>query len=248
MKIHHAAAIVAALSVLGGCGGNDAADQGEPPQGATSYAEVTPTLGSLDTFQTVSIDDSGNSVVQAYEERVTAVGADGSYQLTQDDPLNQTATVNGITYRYDPTVRQYGPTAANNVQSGYTVTLPSGGTATCTMTIQSGVHTKPMYVGQTWSTRYTVTCGSATTAYLNTGTVAAVESVTVPAGTFTTLKEIYSSSWTTAAGQQIVEHSILWMDPAHGFFTVKRASTYERSGNVPLHHVDQQTVELQSRH
>jgi len=248
MKIHHAAAIVAALSVLGGCGGSDAGDTGQAPSNGTTYAEVTPTLGSLDSFESVSIDDAGNTVAQAFEERVTAVGADGSYQLTQDDPLNQTFTVNGITYHYDPTVRQYGPTAANNIQSGYTVTLPSGGTATCTMAIQSGVHAKPFYVGQAWSTRYAITCGSVTTAYLSTGTVDAVESVTVPAGTFTTLKETYASSWTTSAGQQIVEHTVLWMDPAHGFFTVKRASTYERSGNVPLHHVDQQTVELQSRH
>lgn len=247
MKIHHAA-IVAALSILGGCGGNDAADQGEPPTGSASYAEVTPTLGSLDTFQTISTDDSGNTVAQAYEERVTAVGADGSYQLTQDDPLNQTLTVNGITYHYDPTVRQYAPTAANNTQTGYTVTLPSGGTATCLFAVQSGVHARPFYVGQAWTTNYTVTCGTVTTAYVSTGTVTSVESVTVPAGTFTTLKETYSSSWTTSSGQKIVEHTDLWMDPAHGFFTVKRVSTYERSGNVPLHHVDQQTVELQSRH
>ncbi len=248
MKIHHAAAVVAALSVLGGCGGSDAGDPGDPPVQATTYAEVTPPLGSLDSFQTVELDDSGNTVGRGYEERVTAVGADGSYQLTQDDPQNQTVTVDGITYHYDPTVRQYGPTSANNAQSQYTVTLPGGGTATCVYAVQSGEHARPFYVGQSWTTNYTVTCGTVTTAYVSTGTVAAVESITVPAGTFTTLKETTSSSWTTAAGQKIVEHSDLWMDPSHGFFTVKRVSTYQRSGNVPLHYVTQETVELQSRH
>ena len=252
MKTHHAAAIMAALSVLVGCGGDggggDSADGGTPPPGVTTYSEVTPTLGSVDTFTSVWVDEAMNTVTEGFEERVTAVGPDGSYQLTLDDPSNQTITVNGITYHYNPEVAQHGATSANNAESGYTDTLPSGAKATCTVAFQSGVHAKPYYVGQTFSTHDTVTCGSVTTAYVTAGSVAAFESVTVPAGTFSALRETYSTSWTTAAGQAIVEHTDLWMDPAHGFFTIKRVSTYERSGNVPLHHVDQQTVELQSRH
>jgi len=240
------------LSVLGGCGGDggagDSVDGGTPPPGVTTYSEVTPTPGSVDTFTSVWVDEALNTVAEGYEERVTAVDPDGSYQLTLDDPSNQTITVNGITYHYNPEVAQYGATSANNVVSGYTDTLPSGAIATCTVAFRSGIHAKPYYVGQTFSTHETDTCGSVSTEYVTAGSVTAVESVTVPAGTFSALKESYSTSWTTASGQAIVMHTDLWMDPAHGFFTLKRVSTYERSGNVPVHHVTTQTIELQSRH
>lgn len=246
MNTVHIAVVCAACSILCACGGDDGTQA--PPAGTTTYPEVVPTLGSVDAFVVANIDDSGNAIATAYEEHVTAVGGDGSYQLSQYDPGNQTLTVNGITYHYNPTVRDYGGSTTNDGQeTGYTVTLASGGTVACTVAIQSGGHPRPWYVGQTWTVNYGVTCGSSTTAYVETGSVDAAESITLPAGTFNALKNSSSTTWTTATGENIVEHSTAWVDPAHSFFTLKRVIAYQRTGNLPTHYVTSQTIELQSR-
>ena len=248
MKTCQLAAVAAACAVLAACGGNSGGDDTPtPPAGATTYPEVSPVLGQVDTFATVTTDDAANAVNRGYEERVTAAGADGSYTLEQDDPSNFTTTINGITYHYIPTVRTFGPTAGGNVQTGYTETLPSGASK-CTQAFHGAHRAVPMWVGETWSLSYTITCGSTVTNYTDVGAVDAAESVTVPAGTFTALKMHAAISWTTAAGQNVVEQSTNWVDPAHGFFTLKREVVYQRSGTVPAHFVTGQTVELQSRH
>ncbi len=78
------------------------------------------------------------------------------------------------------------------------------------------------------------------------GTVVALESVTVPAGTFSALKLQSTEVW-TEDGQTVTEQITHWVDPAHWFFTIETATTFTRSGNVPAHYVTAQTIELQSR-
>jgi len=247
MKSYQLAAIATACSALVACGGNDAGDtSSKPPAGATTYPEVTPVVGQVDTFATVTTDDAANVVDRGYEERVTAVGADGSYTIAQDDPSNFTTTLNGITYHYVPTERQFGATSGGNLQTGYTETLADG-QVSCKLAYQGGQRPSPMWVGQTWTLRYTVTCGSTVTSYTDVGSVDAAEPVSVHAGTFNALKLRDTLRWTTSTGQNVVEQSTSWVDPAHGFFTLRREVSYQRSGTVPAHFVTGQTVELQSR-
>ena len=246
MKIHcSAVALAAAGALLASCGGNGG-DDPAPPAGAQTFAQVDPTVGSLDTFATVTVDESGNDIARGYEERVTKVGTDGSYELAQDDPNAEAITVNGVLYRYDPTVRDYGGKNANYAQAKSVATLPDGDPTTCKY--QGGGHPRPLWVGQTWSTSYTVTCdGGTVTTYANTGGVDAVESITVAAGTFTALRTHDTITWTTHDGEDVAEDVQSWIDPAHSFFTLKNITTYTRTGIVPAHHVVSSTAELQSR-
>lgn len=242
-----AVAAVAACAVLASCGGSSADDAPKPPAGAVTYPQVAPTVGSLDTFANVTVDESGNGIVRGYEERVTKAGSDGSYELAQDDPTGQSTTVNGVLYRYDPTVRDFGGSSANYAESKSVATLPDGKTKT-TCNYQGGGHPRPLFVGQTWSTRYTVTCdGGTVTTYTNTGGVDAVESIAVVAGTFTALRTHDTITWTTHDGEIVVQDVQAWIDPAHSFFTLKNITTYTRTGTVPTHYVTSSTTELQSR-
>lgn len=241
------AVAVAACAVLASCGGSSADDAAKPPAGAVTYPQVAPTVGSLDTFANVTVDELGNSIARGYEERVTKSGSDGSYELSQDDPTAQSITVNGVLYRYDPTVRDFGGSNTNYAESK-SVTTPPDGTATTTCNYQGGGHPRPLFVGQSWSTSYTVSCdGGTVTTYTNTGGVDAVESITVAAGTFTALRTHDTITWTTHDGEVVVETVQAWIDPAHSFFTLKNVTTYTRTGIVPTHYVVSSTTELQSR-
>lgn len=248
MKFHRAASLASACAALAACGGGGSdAVSSSPPAGATSYAQVAPTVGSLDTFANVTVDEAGNTIARTYEERVTRSASDGSYQLAQDDPNAQVLTVNGVTYRYDPTLRDFGGKSSNYAQVKSVATLPDGSPSTCTWATTSGGHPRPFFVGQTWTTSYTVSCPGTVTAYVATGSVDAVESITVAAGTFTALRLHVATSWSTAGGEDVVEQVQAWVDPAHSFFTLKNITTYQRTGTVPAHHVASMTTELQRR-
>ena len=245
MKTLCSAIAVAACALLASCGGNGSDDASGPPPGAQTFPQVAPTVGSLDTFAVVTVDEAGNEIVRGYEQRVTQAGSDGSYELAQDDPGAGSVTVNGVLYRYDPTVREFGGKDANYAQAKSVTTLPDGTTTTCTY--QGGGHPRPLYVGQTWSTRYTVTCGGTVTPYANTGGVDAVETIAVHGGNFTALRTHDTITWTTHDGENVVENVQAWIDPAHSFFTLKNVTTYARTGTVPTHYVVSTTSELQSR-
>ena len=244
MKIHHAAIVIAASAALAACGGSGGDEPG-PPAGAPTFPQVAPTVGSLDTFAVVTTDEVGNQIVRGYEERVTASNSDGSYVLSQDDPSGSSVMVNGVLYRYDPTVRTFGGANANYAESKSVTTLPDGPPTTCTYA--GGGHPRPLYVGQTWTTSYEVKCGNTDTIYTNTGGVDAVESIAVHAGNFTALRTHDTISWTTHDGENVVETVQSWIDPAHAFFTLKNITTYTRTGVVPTHYVVSTTTELQSR-
>ena len=248
MKIQcSAVAAAAACALLASCGGNGGDDNPGPPAGAQTFPQVAPNVGSLDFFAVVTTDEAGNDIVRGYEERVTKSGSDGSYELAQDDPGAGSVTVNGVLYRYDPTVRDFGGSSTNYAQAKSVTTLPDTTTPT-TCTYQGGGHPRPLFVGQTWSTSYTVSCdGGTVTTYTNTGGVDAVESIAVYAGNFTALRTHDTITWTTHDGEIVVETVQAWIDPAHAFFTLKNITTYTRTGTVPVHHVVSTTTELQSR-
>ena len=236
-------AIVAACGGGGGGGGDSGADN--PPAGTTTYAQGTPVAGASDVYGTVKVDDSNNTITGTYTQRVASVNADGSYELTQVDPTGASPIVNGVDYHFDATAMNFD---GKGHETGATFTAADGAVQTCTFTMESGGHATPWWVGQTFASTVQETCNPGGAELVQqSGVVASLESVTVPAGTFMALKTTTTESWTDSAGQNVVEQITHWADPAHWLFTIKTVIAYRRSGNVPPHYVNSQTIELQSR-
>lgn len=247
---------LAAIAALGSCvaacgGGGGSGDDGgagagpnTPPAGTTTYAQGTPVVGTSDVFVTAEVDDSNNTIDGTYTQRVASVNADGSYTLTQVDPTGDAPVVNGIDYRFAPVTRTFD---GKGEQLSADFTLADGTTRDCTFLTAQG-HPTPWYVMQAWESVVEESCtpGSSEPMVI-AGSVVNLESVTVPAGTFTALRLEETQTWTDANGQKISASVTHWVDPAHSLFTLKTITTYTRSGNVPAHYVVSQTVELQSR-
>ena len=250
MKSIKIAAIAALGSCLVACGGNgdDDASTGPttPPAGTTTYPTVTPKVGATESFVTTRVDNSNNTVNGTYTERVASANADGSYAIQTNDPTGSVVTVDGITYRYNPTLSNYDTDAHLASEA---ITLANGSTQNCAYTTVSGEFSPyPSWVGQGWAATRQESCTPGTVeTIVESGSVQALESVTVPAGTFTALKSTSVQTWTDANGQNITETTVHWSDPAYSLFTIKTIVTYVRSGNVPTHYVTTDTIELQSR-
>ena len=239
-------AICALGSLLAACGGGGSGDgpaTGQPPTGTTTYTPGTPVVGGTDMFAITSVDDSNNTIVVGFTQQVQSVSGPHSYVLTQADPSNASAIVNGVDYHFDATTQTYD----QGRETALTATSAGGTVQNCTFTLQSGGHPAPWWVGQNFTSAAQESCtpGDIRSISVN-GTVAALEQVTVPAGTFSALRLQTTEVW-TENGQTVTEQITHWVDPAHWFFTVKTLITFTRSGNVPAHYVTSQTVELQSR-
>ncbi len=237
--------VAASLCACGGGGSDDGTSPGNPTGTTTTYSKTAPVANARDTFATAVVDDENNTINGGYEETVTAVNADGSYTLHQDDPSGNTLTVDGVVYHFDDQVLQFD---AQGNETSYTGTRADGGAFSCTIA-QTGGHPLPWYVGQAWSQTSTISCaGGGTDTITETGTVVAVESVTVPAGTFQALKQQLVITQDTPGGTHIVETRTGWRDPAHSLFLLKSSSTFQYSGsNVPAHHAVGKTIELTAR-
>ncbi|MGN6528411.1 MAG: hypothetical protein ACTHL8_18635 [Burkholderiaceae bacterium] len=240
-----AGALGCLLAACGGGGGdgNTGGASGQPPAGATTYTQTTPVAGATDVFSITSVDDSNNTVTVGYTQRVASVTGPHSYVLTQVDPSNDSPVVNGVNYHFNATTITYD----QGSETSLTDTSAGGTVQDCTFALQSGGHPNPWWVGQAYSYAVQENCTPGDLRSIaESGTVAALEQVTVPAGTFTALKLQASETW-VENGQTVDEQITRWVDPAHSFFTIKTVTTYTRSGNVPAHYVTSQTVELQSR-
>jgi hypothetical protein len=91
----------------------------------------------------------------------------------------------------------------------------------------------PVRVAQTWTIDYTFACGSESpVTYEQTGSVADVESVTVPGGTFTALKLQSTVTWTDLQGTTRTQTVTNWRDTATSH-SVKEDITIVVSGTLP---------------
>jgi len=232
--------------VVAACGGgSDDSSAASPPAGTTTYAQGTPVAGSSDVFGTVEVDDSNNTITGTYTQRVAGVNSDGSYQLTQVDPTDASPVVNGIDYHFNAAVLNFD---GKGHETEASFTAADGSVQTCTFTTESGGHATPWWVGQTFASTLQESCNPGSVRVIQeSGSVVSLESVTVPAGTFMALKLTTTERWTDSSGQNVAEQITQWADPAHWLFTIKTHVVYTRSGNVPAHYVNSQTIELQSR-
>jgi hypothetical protein len=112
-------------------------------------------------------------------------------------------------------------------------TNASGVAVTCTDTPHGSGPDFPIFLGMTWTLDYTVGYGTQTpVSYTQNGTVVDVESVTVPAGTFTAIKLQSTVLWTDAQGTTRTQSITNWRD-VNTLVSVKQSILIAYSGTLP---------------
>jgi hypothetical protein len=224
MKFLKDVCVVFILALLTGCGGS-----GSNSGSSTTYSFVTPKVNSQRVYAYTIIDNSNNTINQTTRNTVTAVNADGSFIYVHDVPSGNSATVNGTTYSTPTeTINE------NNLgqELSYSYINSNGNPVTCTATPHGAGPSYPIAVGQTWTLNFVASCGTATPIpYTQTGSVVDVESVTVPAGTFSAVKLQSTETWTDYNGTTRTETITNWRDINTGV-VLKRMINTEYSGTA----------------
>lgn len=253
------AALSAACAALAACGGSDSDAAPPPPPAppaAQGFAYVPPALGTTAVWSRTLSDSAGTSVSLQIRQRVTSTNDSGGVQLTFDDPTGTDVVEDGITFRTTPEVADVGP---NDNTIDYTNTHVDGTQVNCVYStpasaaaVARGLQAQALrhieaglWIGDTWSSTYTITCqGETPVTYTSTAAVEDVEAVTVPAGTFQSVREIVNVSY-TVDGVQYAMGETFWRDPAHSLLSVKMDLTYARS-DASAPYVTHDTRELLS--
>jgi hypothetical protein len=227
---------VVLLSVTG-CGGGSDGNSSTPGTG-TAYAFITPVLNSTHSYGVTIVDNSNNTIEIGTTSTVTAVNSDGTYVI-QTQPTNPSAIVNGTNYADPPATQTY-TVSGQELTNVYT----NGAVFTCTFDPHGVGPDFPVRVGQTWTLDYTYGCNSfAPTAYNQMGSVIDVESVTVPAGTFTAIKLQSTLTWTDTLGTTRTQTVTNWRDVATSI-SVKEEISYAYSGTLPTNGYPMSRVDL----
>lgn len=222
-----AACFVAGFLVACGGGGGSGSGGGTSGSG-TTYPFVTPQVNVQRTYSESYQDNQGNTINLTLTSNVSAVNSDGSYALEQE--TSSEGTVDGWTYGFPPRTTQ-----VNNAgqTTSYSYTNSSGVAVTCTYNPHSAGPNFPLSVGETWTVTFTGSCnGGTSVSYAQNGSVVDVESLTVPAGTFTTVRLQSTITWTDAHGTTHTETETNWRD-VKTMFSVKQSLTYAYSGVAP---------------
>jgi hypothetical protein len=235
---------VAAVMVLG-CDGGGSAGNADNPGSGTSYPFVPPALGMTRILAETIVDNSNNTINIGYRDTISTVNSDGSYVAMVQSTTGDSTIVNGTNYAVTTQTENYDDSGQ---EISYTFTGATGALVTCTYAPHANGPDFPVQVGQTWQIQYTLSCdnGSATITYTQQGSVVDVESVTVPAGTFTALKFQSTISWTNADGTVRNESTTAWRD-TKTLYTVKQQISIAVSGTPPINgYPVSRTIELQS--
>jgi hypothetical protein len=232
--------MTAGLAACGGEGGNGSNTGGT----GTAYAFVPPVVNSSRIYSETIVDNSNNTIDVGYMETVLAVAADGTITEQQQSTTGSGDSVNGTVYTLATENQIYNDFGR---ETGFTYTESNGTPGSCTYAPYAGGPMPPLKVGQTWQLNYTETCNAnAPIDYSQTGSIVDVESVAVPAGTFTALKLQSTTIWTDATGTMHTQTTTNWLDTA-SFHSVKESITYVDSGTVPINgYAVSRTIELQS--
>jgi hypothetical protein len=229
-------------SVLVGCGDGDS---GNHPGSGTTYAFVPPALGVTRLLAETIVDNSNNTINVGYSDTIQTVNSDGTYVALVQSTTGDSSIVNGTNYAISTETENYNDSGQ---EVGYTFTSTSGALVTCTYAPHANGPDFPVQVGQTWQIEYTLSCddGSATITYMQQGSVVDVESVTVPAGTFTALKLQSTVTWTDPNGTVRDQSITNWRD-IKTLYTLKQQLAITVSGTPPTTgNAVSRTIELES--
>jgi hypothetical protein len=214
------------LLPLAGCGGSS----GDSSSSGTSYSFVTPPLNSTRTYSETIIDNANNTINLGVSDTVTSVNPDGSYVTLSEDPSHATVIVDGTDYSI--------LTETINVNNSgqatrYVYTAADASVVTCIYDPHGSGPDFPVSVGAMWTLTYTVACGTQTpVTYSQTGSVVDVESVTVPAGTYSALKLESTLTWTDVAGTTRTQTITNWRD-VNTLISVEQDISIAYSGTLP---------------
>lgn len=199
---------LAALSILSltGCGGGS----GGPSGASTSYGFVTPKVNSTRAYSETVTDDADNIIDIGFSDTVTAVNPDGTYVVLSEDPSHQSVIVDGTDYSIVTETAQFN---SSGQETSYTYVAADGSQVICTYDPHGDGPDFPLSIGATWTLEFTYACGSqAEVTYTQDGTVVDLESVTVPAGTYSTLKLQSTVTWTDLQGITRTQTITNWRD------------------------------------
>ena len=208
MRGMSAASCLSAALSLTACGGSGTitAESGMN----AGYSFVTPILNSTQHYAETIVDNSNNTVTITFDSIVTAVNGDGSFALLQQSTSGNGIFVNGTNYAALTENQTY-----NNVgqETGYSYTGVGNRTVFCIFNPHAGGVPYPVAIQQTFVHNYTFSCDTLPpTYYAESGEIVDVESVIVPAGTFSALKVQSTLVSTDSAGTTRTEVSTSWRD------------------------------------
>ena len=216
------------LLALAACGGG--AGRATNPGSGPAYVFVTPALNSTTRYSETVVDNANNTIDLGFTLTVTAVHPDGSYDVLSEDPNHNTVIVNGTNYSI---VTGTETRNSSGEETTFVFTAANGNLVTCISSPHGGGPVFPIRVGETWTLDYTYACGTASPiAYTQRGSVVGVESVTVPAGTFSALKLESTITWTDLAGTTRTQTVTNWRDVAT-LMSVKEDISIVYSGTLP---------------
>ncbi|HJV68970.1 hypothetical protein [Ideonella sp.] len=181
------AATLAATMLLGACGGGGGGEGGgnEPPP--TEYGRVSAVVGETYHWTPEFTMISGRTFSKVWRDEVTSVQPDGAYveEHTVVDYSSEPISRN----TYDSAGRQL------TYEFDWTSSFPD----ICTYTPAYEAFKYPLHIGKTWTSDVISACSSNNKERLvETRTVEALERITVPAGTFDTLRIRIEASYSDA--------------------------------------------------
>lgn len=227
VKAMDLAATVMVATLMTGCGGGGGG--GTSPLSAT-YNFVTPAVASQRSYSRTIVDNSNNTINLSFNDTVTTVNPDGSYVLLQEDPADESVTLNGTTYAI---VKETMNLNDSGQETSYSYTAANGRAVTCTFSPHGAGPDFPVTIGMSWTLEYTFACAAdSPVTYRQMGSVADLEAVTVPAGTFSALKLQSTLSWTDLDGTTITQTVTNWRD-VRTMFSVKEIVAIAYSGTIP---------------
>jgi hypothetical protein len=161
------------------------------------------------------------------------VNADGSFSQYHYDPSGNSYTLGTVNHTiYPETINN------NNVGQviSYTYTPYNGTPVTGTYSPHNAAVPSPLTIGQTWTINSTLntTASTFTYSYSATGSFVGVESLTVPAGTFTAYKFQDVYTYLTSGGTLVTATGTMWKDATGTIpLYIKAIHTYTYSGAAP---------------
>jgi len=233
MRLTILASLVAAtlLAACGGGGSDNGSGGGSAVQAAvtTTYQFVPPKAGAHLVYAQQQTDTLNNTLNRTFDDDVTAVNADGTFTVHEDDPSHDhvvSGTVDQTLYPTDLQVGAAGQVTALTITNGTNVTQ-------CTFQGNQGAPAT-LAVGASWTTQYTETCdGGAGVTYTQNGTLAGVETITIAAGTFSAYKIESTTTW-TVNGITRTETATRWRNASGGDTrTLKFTRSIAYSGGTP---------------
>jgi hypothetical protein len=221
--------VLGILLLAAGCGGGGGSGASSSGSGQ-SYEFVRPPINSVRSYSETVVDNSNNTIDEGFTVTVTAVNSDGTYAELSEDPSHSSVTVNGTTYSIPTETQSFN---ASGQETSYVYMAANDQLLMCTYDPHGDGPDFPLSVGYAWTLDFTYSCGSGSSiSYSQMGSVVDVESVTVPAGTYSAIKLQSTVTWTNSAGTTRTQTITNWRDVVTSV-SVKQEISIAYSGTIP---------------